>query len=521
MSRIHRYARGSRLAAMGVVLAAMAAPLSAQVPAAAAPQPAPRPASSRPNILLILVDDLKPAIRSFGDRTAVTPNIDRLVARGVRFDHAYANQSVCAPSRFNLMLGSRSTSSGIYDFGSNLRDVYPNAVTLPQYLQAAGYHTESMGKVYHIGHGTHDDKRGWSVPHHKDHVIEYVLKESTGGKPTREEALFNEVPVEDVENPGPYARTLARGAAWERADVPDDAYADGRTADHAISRLQAMKGAAQPFFLAVGFARPHLPFSVPDRYWRMYDPARLPIAPFQQPPVGAPDYAGKAGGEIAAYREVPEGPVPGSQYPVSLQRQLVHGYYAGVSYTDAQIGKVLDALDRSGMAKNTIVVLWGDHGYHLGDHGYWTKHTNYEQAVHIPLVVAGPGIRRGVEHTPAETVDIYPTLAALSGQARPAGPQPIDGIDLSPALHGTVKPLRPFAYHAYTRPGRIGQAIRTERYRLVRWTDLKSGQADVELYDYRADPLERRNLAAAEPEQVKRLSALLQAEPTPAPARGR
>lgn len=522
MQSLRTHARRSSLGTIAAILSMTAAPALAQPAARQAPARATgtAPASERrPNILLILVDDLKPAIRSYGDPVAVTPNIDRLVARGLRFDHAYANQAVCAPSRFNLMLGSRSTSSGIYDFGQNLRAVYPNAVTLPQYLQQAGYHTESMGKVYHIGHGTHDDKLGWSVPHHKDHVIEYVLPQSTGGKPTREEALFNEVPVEDVENPGPYARTLGRGAAWERAKVPDEAYADGRTAAYAIGRLRTLGKGTEPFFLAVGFARPHLPFSVPDRYWRLYDPAKLPIAPFQDPPAGAPAYAGKAGGEIAAYREVPEGPVPGRQYPVSLQRQLIHGYYAGVSYTDAQIGKVLRELERSGLAKNTIVVLWGDHGYHLGDHGYWTKHTNYEEAVHIPLVFAGPGIRAGVEGTPAETVDLYPTLASLAGGARPTGPQPIDGIDLSPVLHAAVPPLRSFAYHAYTRPGRIGQAVRTDRYRLVRWTDVKTGGADLELYDYQADPLERRNLATEQKQVAQRLEALLRQEPAPAAIR--
>lgn len=213
----------------------------AQAPTRAAPGKTPE----RPNILLILVDDLKPALRSFGDRTAISPNIDRLAARGTRFDLAFSNQAVCAPSRINLMTGARSTSTGIYDFGMNLREYLPNAVTLPQYFKAAGYHAESMGKVYHTGHNTAGDPASWSVPHHKDHVIEYVAPENKLPGGTREEALFNEVdvPPGDVFE---YARTLPRGAAWEKPDVPDQAYADGRTAAHAVSRLRALRGTGRP-----------------------------------------------------------------------------------------------------------------------------------------------------------------------------------------------------------------------------------------------------------------------------------
>jgi len=500
--------RAMAAALLGALALSGIAPATARAPQTGA--------SSKPNVLLILVDDLKPAIHAYGDRVAVTPNIDRLVARGMRFDLAYANQAVCAPSRFNLLTGARSTSTGIYDFGINLRDLFPRAITLPQYFMAAGYRAESIGKVFHIGHGTVGDPQSWSVPPRKDHVIEYVSPEAQAIGKTREGALFNEfeLPDEDIWD---YARTLPRGLAWESPDVPDEAYADGRSARSAIDRLAAFKASGAPFFLAVGFARPHLPFSVPKKYWDFYDPAQLPMPDFEQLPNGAPAFAGKVGGEITAYSEIPE-KTPEKAYPDALKRKLVHGYYAGVSYTDAQIGKLLDALERSGLARNTIVVLWGDHGYHLGDHGMWTKHTNYEQATHIPLVFAGPGIRPGTQTRQlAETVDIYPTLAALAHLPAPKGPQPIDGIDLTSVLDNPATRLRGYAYHAYNRPHRWGQAIRTERYRLVRWRHDQTGEQVYELYDLVADPGETQNLADEKPDVVKALDAVLDRQPVPRP----
>lgn len=494
-----------------LLLAATACAVAWPLPAASQCRTAGPP---RPNVLLIMVDDLKPTLGSFGDATAISPNIDRIAARGTRFERAYANQAVCAPSRINLMTGRRSTSTGIYDFGMDLRNHIPNAVTLPQLFKYAGYHTASIGKVFHVGHGSRDDAASWSVPAVHDHVIEYVLPESTGGKPTREEALFNEVPVEG--NVWAYARTLSRGSAWESPDVPDDAYADGRTANRAAELLRALKSSPSPFFLAVGFARPHLPFSVPQRYWDMHDPAKLPMPEFERMPEGAPAFANKLGGEIAAYTPVPEGPVPGTEFPEEIKRTLIHGYYAGVTYVDAQIGKVLEALEREGLAKNTIVVLWGDHGWHLGDHGIWTKHTNFEQATRQPLILAGPGIGAGKSAAQiAETVDLFPTLTALAGLKRPGQMQPLDGTDLTPALHDPKWTGRPYAYHAYPRPGRIGQAIRTKRHRLVRWTHEATGERTYELYDLQGDPGETRNMADALPKLRAKLDAILNAQPVP------
>ena len=465
--------------------------------------------ASRPNVLLLIADDLKPLTHSYGDPIAITPNIDRLAARGVQFNHGYCNQAICGPSRYNLMTGTRSTTSGLYNFGSDLRSVYPNAITLPQFFMQHGYRTESVGKVYHVGHGNYDDAASWSTPGYHDHVVEYLLPESTdGGKLTREEAYFN-----NTKTLVPHFQ-LTRGAAWERVDVPDNAYADGRVATEGIRRLAEAKLSGEPFFLAIGFARPHLPFTAPKKYWDLYDRSKLPLAGNPNPPVDAPAYALKKTGELNQFKPVP----PNGPVEEDLQRTLIHGYYAGVSYADAQIGRVLDALDELGLRDNTIVFLWGDNGYSLGTHGDWTKHSNYEEATRIPFIFAGPGVARGARTDALiEVVDVYPTLCALAGLPAPAGPQPIEGTSQLPVLSDPTKGVKDHIYHAFPRQrgaGKgewIGRAIRTARYRYVEWRPFgQSGEKpDLELYDYVSDPLEAANVAATQPEVIKELQAIL------------
>lgn len=461
----------------------------------------------KPNVLLILVDDLKPALGSFGDPVAISPNIDRLAAQGMRFESAYCNQSVCMASRYNLMLGSRSTSTGFYNFGTQFREVYPDAVTLPQHFMNNGYVAHSMGKVFHIGHGNTGDDASWSVPHHPDKVIDYVLPESNYRELTREEGLFTNQGSRDEKG---VPRT--RGAAWEAADVLDEAYADGRVADTAIDRLRWLKdNEEKPFFLAVGFVRPHLPFSAPKKYWDMYDRNALPMPEFVDAPKDAPGFAVKRGGEIMAFKPIPIV----EPFPDDLTRQLIHGYYASVSYMDAQVGKVLDALETHGFADNTIVVLWGDHGWHLGDHGSWTKHSNYEQSNRIPIIISAPGITKAgsVTHQLTETVDIYPTLASLAGLPVPNPSQPIDGLDMTPVLKDGKKRIRDYAYHSYPKSGRSSRAIRSDRYRLVEWVSNESGETVYELYDYEKDPLETVNVAATDLKALEKMKALLDNEP--------
>ena len=457
---------------------------------------------AQPNVLLILVDDLKPALGCYGDTAAKTPNIDRLAGRGMRFDLAYCNQAVCAPSRFTLMLGSHSTSTGLYGLGSRLRQKWPDAVTMPQHFaKHGGYITQSIGKVFHIGHGNEGDPQSFTLPHLKDKVIEYLDTTSTqGGQLTREEALFTNQKLDQI-------RSLPRGAAFESPEAADEDYADGRVAVETIKRLKNTKN---PFFIAAGFVRPHLPFSAPKKYWDMHDPAKLPMPVFEKLPANSPKVAHKRGGEIAAYDPVPEGDA--AVFSPDLKRRLIHGYYASASYVDAQIGKVIDELDRSGLSENTLIVLWGDHGFHLGDLGIWTKHTNYEQANRIPLLLIAPGVTKPGSSTRqlAESVDIFPTLAELAGLPAPTGPQPIDGISLVPVLKNPAARVRDHAYHCFPKQ-KMGRAIRTESHRLIEWK--KPGappeSAELELYDYTADSHETQNIAAEQPEVVKQLRAIL------------
>lgn len=470
----------------------------------------------RPNVLMILVDDLKPALGCYGDPVAKTPHMDALAARGMRLDRAYCNQAVCAPSRFTLMLGSHSTSTGLYGLGSQLRQVVPDAVTLPQHFAThGGYRTESLGKVFHIGHGNHGDPESFSVPHFHDKVIEYLDPASTqGGKLTREEAYFTNQKLGNI-------HSLPRGAAFESPDVADNAYADGRAAEETVNRLRAAKSRREsdgtPFFVVAGFARPHLPFSAPRKYWDLYDPTELPMPTFEALPHGAPKVAGKRGGEIRNYFPVPDKRDP-AKIDNALKRQLIHGYYASISYVDAQIGKVIDGLDRLQLADNTIVVLWGDHGFHLGDLGIWTKHTNYEQANRIPILIAAPGVTKAGTSTNqlAESVDIFPTLAELAGLPKPAGPQSVDGVSLVPVLKDPRARVRDHAFHVFPKR-KLGRAIRTERYRLVQWQGIgqPAESVEYELYDYETDPLETRNLAGQRPAIVEELKSMLATYPPP------
>ena len=344
--------------------------------------------------------------------------------------------------------------------------------------------------------------------------IEYLDPASTdGGKLTREEALFTNQKLGQI-------RSLPRGAAFESPVAEDADYADGRVAEETIRRLEAARERRSkdgtPFFITAGFVRPHLPFSAPKKYWDMFDPAKLPMPKIKTFPKDAPPVALKRGGEIAAYKPVPTS----GQVGETLKRELIHGYYASTSYADAQIGKVTAALDRLGLAKNTIIVLWGDHGWHLGDLGIWTKHTNFEQANRIPILIVGPGVAKpgSVTLQLTETVDIFPTLAELAGLPAPKGPQPIDGVSLVPVLKNPQIRVRNHAFHAYPRR-KLGRAIRTERYRLVEWKihAQPDGKIEYELYDYQSDPHETKNHAGTRPKVVEKLKAILAKHPKPAP----
>lgn len=479
--------------------------------------------NQRPHVLLICVDDLKPLLGTYGDRTIKTPHIDRLAARGTRFDRAYCNQAICAVSRNALMTGLRPTTVGIYDLSTNFRVATPDAVTVAQYFQRHGWRTESLGKVMHRGHGNHEDAASWSVPHFIPKAATYVTEAALAIK---QSGVANQTgPAAAKGEPGDigYRPAVANGPSIEIADAPDNAYPDGLVAEEAIRRLQAAKARpTEPLFLAVGFIKPHLPFSAPRKYWDLYNRAAFELAPVQTAPEGAPSYSPASWGELRAYADIPrEGPLSPDQ-----QRELIHGYHAATSYMDAQVGKVLDELDRLALSDHTIIVLWGDHGWHLGDHGQWCKHSNFEEATRIPLLVIDPRQGRPGSSSAAlvETVDLYPTLAELAGLPAPAVSQKLDGRSFAAVVRNPAAPTKEAIFHVYprTRPGDgfvLGRAVRTARHRLVEWKKpgAAPATADLELYDYRVDPLERKNLATEQPAVVARLRALLASEPEAKP----
>lgn len=442
-------------------------------------------AASR-NVLFIAVDDLKPTVGCYGDALAKTPNLDRLAARGTLFERAYCMQAVCSPSRNAVLTGLRPQTLRIYDLATNFRRSVPDVVTLPQHFKSLGYRSEGIGKIFHVGHGNSDDKASWSVPHYSGKTIQYVLPENRH-EVSREEALF-------ANKPAKKSRRLPKGAPTESADVSDNTYSDGQIADEAIRRLEKAKANPhQPFFLAVGFLKPHLPFCAPTRYWQMHDPKALPLPDFTTPPKNAPPFAPTQWGELRNYMGIPEK----GDLDEATVRHLIHGYYAATSFMDAQLGRVLDALDRLGLAENTIVVLWGDHGWHLGDHGMWCKHTNYEQATRAPLLFVAPGLPEGMrsKHI-VEFVDIYPTLCDLTKVPRPTH---LQGESLVQILKGEEPEESGTALQVYPRSspeGRLlGQALRTDRWRYVEWQKENGDVVARELYDLSNDPGETVNQA--------------------------
>jgi arylsulfatase A-like enzyme len=461
----------------------------------------------RPNVLFLVVDDLRPELGCYGNPIVKSPNIDRLAQRGVAFTRAYCQQAVCSPSRTSVMTGARPDTTRVWDLVTHFRAAMPDVVTVGQLFRQNGYFVQGTGKIYH---GGYDDAPTWSTPWLTPKAPPYALTENLAlherqyatdpngeksGRKARRKAAATGDQAADAAAGAPASRRNSRGPAFEGADVPDDTFQDGKVADFAIDRLRAFQKQEQPFFLAVGFVKPHLPFVSPKKYWDLYDPASIPLATNRFRPRGAPDYAILPGSEMRSYHGIPEGSIPDD-----LARQLKHGYYAAISYTDAQIGRVLDELDRLGIADNTIVVLWGDHGWKLGEHDAWCKHSNTENDTNAPLIIAAPRTR-GVgrpSRSLVEFVDIYPTLADLAGLPIPAH---VEGVSLRPLLDNPDRPWKSAAFSQYPRnqrEGRImGYSMRTEQHRLTVWVDRDAPEQikSIEFYDHAKDPQENDNLA--------------------------
>jgi iduronate 2-sulfatase len=438
-------------------------------------------AADRPNVLWILIDDLRPSLGCYGDKVAQSPNIDQLARSSRRFERAYCQQAVCGPSRASLLTGRLPDNTRVWHNRNRFRDTHPNLVTLPQLFKNHGYFAQGLGKVF-SGDEREEDSLSWSTPSilRAEGWKNYVLPENVGRR---------------------------KQSPFEKADVPDEAYPDGKLAELAVATLQQLARQPQPFFLAVGFFKPHLPFCAPQRYWDRYDPALFLTRSPATRTTGAPAVAYPDHLELAGYRGVP----PDERVSAEQARDLRHGYYACLSYVDAQVGKLLVALARLGLDDKTIVVLCGDHGYSLGEADHWCKDTNFELDTRVPLLIRTPGMAQPGVPTAAlvEYVDLYPTLAALAGLAPPSG---LDGQSLTPILADPRAPGRDAVLSQFSRPFKpglpevMGYSVRTAGMRYTRWIDWKSRQTLAEeLYDYQAAgsveqrppfAIERTNVAA-------------------------
>ena len=414
---------------------------------------------NQPNFLFIVVDDLRPELGCYGIEKAVTPNMDRLASTGVTFDRAYAMVPTCGASRASLFTSVRPARDRFVFYNSRADVDAPWASTLNTVFTEAGYQTVSVGKVFHH---LSDNEDGWSEAPWQSKLQEYQLES-------------NRVPESGK----------SRGYAYERADVPDSAYRDGEIANVALQSLDRLSRMDSPFFLAVGFIKPHLPFVAPEKYWAMHDDTEFRLPESYHPPHDAPEWALHNWGELRHYSGIPEeGPLDDQ-----LARKLIHGYYAATSYIDSLIGRLLDELDRLSLKQNTVVVLFGDHGWNLGDHGLWCKHSCFEVSMRVPLIFHVPGGSVG-KHTPqiTELIDLYPTLCELAGIPIP---DHVEGKSLVPALVNpdNVAPTTAIGRHS------SGDTIRTHQYRYTKYTTPEGEFLAQMLHDHLSDPDERENIA--------------------------
>ena len=449
--------------------------------------------SDRFNVLFVVYDDLRPELGCYGVDWMRTPVIDGLAAEGVLFERAYCQQAICGPSRASALSGCRPDTTRIYDLNTTVRQAMPDVLTLPEHFRKHGYETSSVGKVYHHAD---DDLQGWSRGPVRP------TGDWLGRGYLTDEAIAAIAECDGrMQAMGSSRRGL--GPATERADVADDAYQDGRSALLAVDELRKLKRSGSPFFLALGFLKPHLPFAAPGRYWDCYREKNVPLAVNPFAPEGVTEYSLTNWGELRGYFDMPDE----GEMPDETARRLVHGYAACTSYADAQLGLVLNALRTLGLAENTVVMLWGDHGWKLGEHGSWCKHTNFEIGARAPLIVRAPQVKKPGSRSAAlvEFVDMYPALCELCGLPVP---DHCEGTSLAPLLAEPDRHWKSAAFNQYPRRDVMGRAMRTDRYRYVEWQHRESGEVRArELYDHHADPQENLN-AAGRPENSKLLEEL-------------
>lgn len=463
--------------------------------------------AGQPNILFLSMDDLKPELGCYGSERVKTPNMDQLAKEGMLFTHHYVQQAVCGPSRASMFSGLRPDTTKVWDLKHTCREECPKAFTMQEYFKKAGYETAGSGKIMHGF--KNEDPPSWSIPYvHSEH-LPYA-----GGKVpalyTQYQSEAIHAAAEKLKQSGlkkykekqQFMAKLNAKPATECLDLPDNAYSDGAMTEWGIGMLDQFAKSGQPFFLTLGYRKPHLPFVAPKKYWDLFNRDEIDLAEFREMPDGAPAYAYHPGYELGGYSDIE---IKELKNNPEKQRELIHGYYACVAYVDAQIGKVMGKLKETGLDKNTIIVLWGDHGWHLGDHGIWCKHSTYEQATHSPLIISAPKLPvDGKTDAVVESVDIFPTLCELAGLPTPGQ---LEGTSLVPILKDPSVKVKVFSmsqYPDHSKKGLMGYALRTERYRMVVWVKdevSRTGRFDpsaidsVELYDYENDPLETVNQA--------------------------
>ena len=437
-----------------------------------------------PNILFIAVDDMKPLTGRYGSDRVKTPALDSLADESTVFTAAYTQYPVCGPSRASLLTGLRPEVSGVMDLKTRMRDIHPDILTLPQFFKNNGYQTAAVGKIFdprNVDSRDDDDPVSWSIPYQQSH------------------------PDAD--------RKLDVNFAVRSIDAPSGKFIDGAINQRGISLLRKMAADPAPFFLAVGYKKPHLPFAAPTKFFDLYERESFDLEPWQAAPEGSDaSYILMGNNEMRSYVPAagPDGVVteyPEGRFTDEQQRELLHGYHASVSFIDSLLAELLQELEKTGQADNTIIVLWGDHGWHLGDHGMWGKHTTMEQANRVPLLIRVPGKAGGHASTLVELLDLFPTLADLAGLK---APEELQGKTLRPVLDDADTDLGGVAISQYKRKGAYGYSMRTDRYRYTEWVKPDGAVAYRDLYDMKKDPGETRNIGGLpENDEIMREMALL------------
>ena len=507
------------------------------------------PTKQRPNILFIAIDDLRPELGCYGSDMAISPNIDALAANGLLFNNAYCQEAICSPSRASLMTGARPESIQVIENFTYFREQNPDIITLPQHFWANGYETVYTGKIYH-NKEFGDGKLSWS---RKPVEIDNP-KGNFGFKLPKNQKMQIENAAAMVAKYGENAlrNGLGKGPAYEFADFSDNEYEDGHNTDLAIATMKDMleKNPDKPFFLGLGMKKPHLDWVAPKKYWDLYDQEKIKLAEHEEAPKDGATMGLHASFELRARADIPKKGSIDKELAINLK----HAYLACVSYVDAQIGRMLSALDEAGVRDNTIIILWSDHGWHLGDMGIWGKATNYEIATRVPLIISTPNmsaaIRGKKSNALVELVDMYPTLCDLAGVSLPAH---LEGQSFAPLLSDPGRDWKKAVFSQFPTPALrewaanplskgmretsfgplieeveesikaqqgdkwnrdlfenrlMGYAMRTDNYRFVVWKDYTDPEAKpifFELYDHQKDPSETINIAAGNPVLVEEL----------------